>query len=107
MAWKGGSNKIGWMGFFMLAILVLAFAFIIIEINSQNAAAARRRADENTSTPEYSAYSNETARQAGIFDVQFMRIVFIVMVVVLPILVGIGMLVRSFVKRGKGKGGMM
>lgn len=89
-------QQLGWMGFFMLLVLVIAFAFIIIGMNSENAVRERGQTvqGDDTEAPGYDAYVEKTTGQTGTIDVMLMRGLAIAVVLIM-ILIGIGMLVKT------------
>ncbi len=108
MAFQGNS-KIGWMGFFILMIVVVIFGFLIIGMNSENAVQKRSQvsidSDDSTEATAYGDYINETQEQTRKVDLTFIKGLEIFMVFAI-ICIGIVMMVRMFVKKGRGGGGM-
>ena len=89
------SNKIGWMGFFMLLVVVLAFAFIVIGMNSQNAVQDRgQNPQDDTELQGVTDYNEKATGQAGLFDMMFFQILAIAIVIIMA-LIGIGILVNT------------
>ena len=98
-------QQLGWMGFFILMILVIAFSFIIIGINSQNAAKARGQDPQDDTVLEgASAYNKETAHQTGWLDLMFFRILMYAILFIL-ILFAAAIFIKNI--KLKGKGGSM
>jgi len=89
------SKQVGWMGFFMLLVVVLAFAFITIGMNSQNAVQERgQNPQDDTELQGVTDYNEKATGQAGWLDMMFFRILAIAIVIIMA-LIGIGMLVNT------------